>query len=150
MRIPIPRRGRRRRPPPGRIAPRNRSARSCRWSSSAASSDGGGGGLRTRVTLTTRQLNRALLARQVLLKRKRVSVPTAIHAAGGLQSQEPRDPFVALWSRIRSFNARHLLDASRNREIVRGTFLPATIHPTTSAAHTAFRLPLRPRIHRDP
>ncbi len=105
--------------------------------------------MRTRVTLTTRQLNRALLARQLLLKRKRVSVRTAIHAAGGLQSQEPRDPFVALWSRIRSFNARHLLDAARNREIVRGSFLRATIHTTTSDDYAAFRLLLQPVIHRE-
>src|SRR5258708_6819436 len=142
MRIPIPRMGRRPRPPPGRIAPPNRSARSCRWSSSAASSDGGGGRLRTRVTLTTRQLNRALLARQLLLKRKRVSVRTAIHAAGGLQSQEPRDPFVALWSRIRSLNARHLLDAATNSAIVPGSSLRAPIHTTTAHRDAAaLRLP---------
>jgi Winged helix DNA-binding domain len=106
--------------------------------------------LRSPVTLTMRQLNRALLARQLLLKRKRVSVRAAIHAAGGLQSQEPRDPFVALWSRIRSFNARHLLDAAGNKEIVRGSFLRATIHTTTAHDYAAFRLLLQPVIHREP
>ena len=65
--------------------------------------------VRKQATLTTRQLNRALLARQLLLKRKRVSVHAAVHATGGLQSHEPRDPFVALWSRISNFKAEDLL-----------------------------------------
>jgi hypothetical protein len=105
--------------------------------------------LRVPVTLTTRQLNRALLARQLLLKRERVSVRAAIHAAGGLQSQEPKDPFVALWSRIRSFKSQQLLAAAKSRAIVRGTFLRATIHTSTADDFAAFRLLLQPVIHRE-
>jgi hypothetical protein len=105
--------------------------------------------LRVPVTLTARQLNRALLARQLLLKRERVSVRAAIHAAGGLQSQEPKDPFVALWSRIDSFKSRQLLAAAESRAIVRGTFLRATIHTATADDFAAFRLLLQPVIHRE-
>jgi Winged helix DNA-binding domain len=105
--------------------------------------------LRKQVTLTTRQLNRALLARQLLLKRKRVSVHAAVHATGGLQSQEPRDPFVALWSRISGFKAEHLLEAARNRSLVRGTYLRGTLHTAAAGDYAALRLLLQPVIHRE-
>jgi Winged helix DNA-binding domain len=105
--------------------------------------------VREPTALTTRQLNRALLARQLLLERKRVSVHAAVHAAGALQSQEPKDPFVALWSRISAFKARNLLEAAHRREIVRGTYLRGTLHTATSEDFAAFRLLLQPVVHRE-
>jgi Winged helix DNA-binding domain len=101
------------------------------------------------VTLTARQLNRALLARQLLLKRKRVSVHAAVHATGGLQSQEPRDPFVALWSRISSFKAQNLLEAAHRRDIVRGTYLRGTLHTVTADDYSSFRPLLQSVVHRE-
>lgn len=101
------------------------------------------------ATLTTRQLNRALLARQLLLKRKRISVRDAIHAVGGLQSQEPKDPFVALWSRISAFKAERLLAAAKSREIIRGTYLRSTIHTVTPDDYIAFRVLLQSVINRE-
>jgi hypothetical protein len=103
----------------------------------------------TPKTLTTQTLNRALLARQLLLKRKRISVRDAIHAVGGLQSQEPKDPFVALWSRISAFKAKHLLEAAERREIIRGTFIRATIHTVTADDYIAFRILLQQVINRE-
>jgi Winged helix DNA-binding domain len=97
--------------------------------------------------LTARQLNRALLARQLLLTRKRISVKGAVHATGALQSQEPKDPFVALWSRVSSFKAQHLLEAARHREIVRGTYLRGTLHTVTADDFAAFRPLLQPVVH---
>lgn len=99
--------------------------------------------------LGPRELNRALLARQGLLKRRRLRIAPALHAFAGLQSQEPRDPFVALWSRLSGFRAAHLHEAARNREIVRGTWLRATIHLVSADDYVAFRTRLQPVIDRE-
>lgn len=81
--------------------------------------------------LTTLALNRALLARQQLLARKRRSVAATIGAVAGLQTQEPRDAYVALWSRIDGFSASRLERAMRSGEIVRASWLRCTIHTVT-------------------
>lgn len=100
-------------------------------------------------TLTTLQLNRALLARQWLLKRKRRPVRDAVHALAGLQSQEPKDPYVALWSRIDGFQPRHLHDAARRREIVRGSYLRCTLHTASADDFVVFRMLLQSVIDRE-
>lgn len=99
--------------------------------------------------LGPRDLNRALLARQGLLKRRRIGVAAALHACGGLQSQEPKDPFVALWSRVSGFRGEQLHEAARAREIVRGTWLRATIHTVSADDYVAFRTLLQPAVDRE-
>lgn len=101
------------------------------------------------TTLTNLQLNRALLARQWLLRRRRATVRDAAHAVAGLQSQEPKDPHVALWSRISGFKPQHLREAAERREIVRGSYLRCTIHTASVEDFTAFRLLLQPVIDRE-
>ncbi|MBJ7353877.1 MAG: AlkZ family DNA glycosylase [Thermoleophilaceae bacterium] len=100
-------------------------------------------------TLTTRELNRALLARQGLLARKRVSVVKMIEQVGGLQTQEPRDAFIALWSRIANFDPDKLRQAAERREIVRGSYMRCTLHTVTAEDFRRFRLTLSPVIERD-
>jgi len=102
----------------------------------------------TTTTLGTRALNRALLARQLLLARKRMSVADAVHAVGGLQSQEPKDPYVALWSRLRGFKAEQLRAVAESRMIVRGTYLRGTIHTLSATDYADFRLLLQPMLDR--
>ena len=100
-------------------------------------------------TLTTLQLNRALLARQWLLRRKRRPVRDAVHALAGLQSQEPKDPYVALWSRIDGFQPRRLHDAASRRDIVRGSYLRCTLHTASADDFVAFRMLLQSVIDRE-
>jgi hypothetical protein len=95
------------------------------------------------------ELNRALLARQQLLTRKRLSVAKTIHNVGGLQTQEPKDATVALWSRIAGFNPKKLRDATAKREIVRGSHLRCTIHTITAEDFVDYRLTMSTLIERD-
>jgi len=88
--------------------------------------------LRERV-LTTRELNRALLARQLLLERSDLKLPRALEAVGGLQTQYAPSGYVGLWSRLRDFQRSSLTDALVNRVAVQGTLMRSTIH-TVSAA----------------
>ena len=53
--------------------------------------------------LTRRQLNRATLARQLLLDRADLDVLTAMERIGGLQAQEPASPYIGLWTRLAHF-----------------------------------------------
>ena len=59
-------------------------------------------------TLTVRRLNRATLARQMLLERQRLPVAAALERLAGLQAQDPRPPYLALWSRLDVFTADEL------------------------------------------
>ncbi len=53
--------------------------------------------------LTLRDLNRAALARQMLLERASVPVVTAIERLAALQAQWAPSPYIALWSRLKNF-----------------------------------------------
>ena len=56
--------------------------------------------------LTARELNRATLARQMLLEREAIAVPAAVERLAGMQAQEPKHPFIGLWTRVDGFAAR--------------------------------------------
>jgi len=72
--------------------------------------------------LTLRELNRATLARQLLLERKRLSPIAVIERLVGMQAQWPPAPYVGIWTRTTSFKR-----AALERELVRGTVIKATV-----------------------
>jgi hypothetical protein len=96
--------------------------------------------------LSLRALGRATLARQRLLERGPGEVPAAISALGGLQAQEPRPPFVALWSRLDGFAREDLATALERRAVVRATSLRGTLHLHTPADYRALRPVLQPML----
>jgi hypothetical protein len=79
-------------------------------------------------TLSERELNRALLARQMLLERGRSSLPKTLERIGGIQAQYAPSMYVGLWSRLEGFERERLTRALERRTVVQGTSLRATIH----------------------
>lgn len=79
-------------------------------------------------TLTQRELNRALLARQLLLERSPKSVTQALEAVGGLQTQNAVSGYIGLWTRLARFDLADLTRALEERRAVQGTMMRITIH----------------------
>jgi hypothetical protein len=98
--------------------------------------------------LTRRDLNRALLARQLLLTRDRRSPADAIEQVAGLQAQLARPPFIGLWSRLRGFDRTALLDAVLDRRIVRVTAMRGTLHLLSARDYRTWRGALQPALDR--
>ena len=90
-------------------------------------------------TPTVCELNRAALARQLLLFRQRRPLLDAIEALAGLQAQNPRDPFIGLWSRLEGFQREELLKAIHTQEVTRATLMRVTLHLVTTADYERFR-----------
>ncbi|MGH2572788.1 MAG: winged helix DNA-binding domain-containing protein [Actinomycetota bacterium] len=82
----------------------------------------------TERVLTTRELNRALLARQLLLERSDLPIDRAIERVAGLQAQYAPSAYIALWTRLANFRRDALTKALEERRAVQGTLMRATIH----------------------
>ncbi|MEV8392589.1 MULTISPECIES: winged helix DNA-binding domain-containing protein [unclassified Streptomyces] len=91
------------------------------------------------TVLDTRALNRATLARQLLLDRSDVPVLDAVAHLGGLQAQEPQEPFVGLWSRLRAFDPSVLSELLTGRRVVRTHLMRRTVHLVTADDALAWR-----------
>ncbi|MDA0563282.1 winged helix DNA-binding domain-containing protein [Streptomonospora sp. S1-112] len=91
------------------------------------------------TVLGTRALNRATLARQLLLDRADLPVLDAVAHLCGLQAQEPQEPFTGLWSRLRAFDPARLSDLLRKRAVVRMHLMRRTVHLVTAADALAWR-----------
>ncbi|HEX3264161.1 MAG TPA: winged helix DNA-binding domain-containing protein [Candidatus Limnocylindrales bacterium] len=79
-------------------------------------------------TLSPRRLNRALLARQLLLERATMTLPEAVEQVGGLQAQYAPSGYVGLWSRVAGFQREDLTRALEDRSLVQATLMRTTIH----------------------
>jgi hypothetical protein len=79
-------------------------------------------------TLSRRELNRALLARQLLLDRARLPIPRALERIAGLQAQYAPAMYLGLWSRVEGLGRDALTRALERRSVVQATLMRATIH----------------------
>lgn len=91
------------------------------------------------TVLDTRALNRATLARQLLLDRADMPVLDAVAHLCGLQAQEPQEPFVGLWARLRAFDPAALSDLLVGRRVVRTHLMRRTVHLVTADDALAWR-----------
>jgi len=78
--------------------------------------------------LTQRELNRALLARQLLLGRVRLPLPRAVERMGGIQDQYAPSAYIAMWARVGGFERAQLTRGLERRSLIQGTLLRGTIH----------------------
>jgi hypothetical protein len=89
--------------------------------------------------LSRRALNRALLARQHLLRRADMPVKDMVEHLVGLQAQEIMPPYYGLWSRLDRFDPNELGRLLQEREVVRLWLMRGTIHLATVEDALAFK-----------
>jgi hypothetical protein len=90
------------------------------------------------VRLSARGLNRATLARQLLLRRERLPVKEAVRRVVALQAQEPASPYIALWDRLVDFDPAELDSAFAEQEVVKASLLRITLHAVAATDYPAF------------
>jgi hypothetical protein len=100
------------------------------------------------LTLTLRELNRATLARQLLLQRSRMTTPEAIEHLVGMQAQAPFAPYYGLWCRLEGFTGEDLSGLLTDRKAVRIVLMRGTIHLVTAADCHRMRPLLQPMLER--
>jgi hypothetical protein len=83
---------------------------------------------RGQRVLTLRELNRATLARQLLLERAKLNVVDAVERLAALQAQWSPSPYFALWSRLAGFERERLWSALERRAVVRARLMRGTLH----------------------
>jgi hypothetical protein len=93
--------------------------------------------------LTLRELNRATLARQLLLRRRRLSPLAVIERLAGMQAQWAPAPYVGLWSRIDGFRRETLERAILRGAVLKPTVMRGTLHLVTARDYPVFHAALR-------
>jgi winged helix DNA-binding protein len=89
-------------------------------------------------TLTLRELNRATLARQLLLERRRLPVARAIERLVGMQAQWPPSPYIGLWTRVDGFRRESLERLLQRGEVLKPTVMRGTLHLVTARDYPVF------------
>jgi hypothetical protein len=93
--------------------------------------------------LSTRALNRALLARQLLLERARLPIPEAIEQVGGLQTQYAPSGYVGLWTRLEGFQRDALTRALEDGSVIQATLMRTTIHMVSRREYWRYEVGVR-------
>lgn len=96
--------------------------------------------------LQPRELNRATLARQLLLQREPLDVIQGMRRVVALQAQEPASPYIALWNRIADFDPSELDAAFTEQAIVKATLFRITLHAVDVDDYPGFHEAMLPTL----
>ena len=92
----------------------------------------------TERVLTTRELNRSLLSRQLLIERSRLPLTRALEQVAGLQTQYAPSAYIRLWSSLESFGLADLTRALERKRAVQATLMRSTIHVVSARDYWLF------------
>jgi hypothetical protein len=102
----------------------------------------------TERTLSQRALNRALLARQLLLDRGTMRIPKALERVGGLQTQYAPAGYIGLRTRLEGFRRDDLTRALERRSVVQAWMMRSTIHMASKGDFWRFSAAVREQRRR--
>jgi len=94
-------------------------------------------------TLSQRELNRALLARQLLLERVQLPIPRALERIAGIQDQYAPNAYIRLWSCLAGFHRDDLTRALERHSVVQATLMRETIHVVSRRDYWPFAVAIR-------
>jgi len=97
----------------------------------------------TERILSTRELNRALLARQLLLERSRQSLPSTLESVAGLQTQYAPSGYIGLWSRLEDFRRSSLTKSLEQKRAIQASLMRVTIHMVSKRDYVLFSAGIR-------
>jgi hypothetical protein len=100
------------------------------------------------VVLGPRELNRATLERQMLLRRRKLSAVEAIEHLVSMQAQAPAPPYVGLWTRLEDFHPDELARLILERRAVRIALMRNTVHLASARDCLALRPLMQPVFDR--
>ena len=96
--------------------------------------------------ITAAELNRATLARQMLLRREHLSVGDAVRRMVALQAQQPASPYLALWNRLADFDASAVDRAFTDGSLVKASLMRITLHAVSREDHPEMHLAMQPTL----
>ncbi|MFJ9197335.1 winged helix DNA-binding domain-containing protein [Streptomyces flaveolus] len=97
--------------------------------------------------VTARELNRAALGRQLLLRRELLTVPEAVRRVVALQAQHPASPYLALWNRVTGFAPAELDAAFVEGAVVKATLMRITLHAVHGEDYPVWRAAVQPTLY---
>lgn len=98
------------------------------------------------MEITARALNRATLARQLLLDRAPLGVVEAVRRVVALQAQQPASPYIALWNRLAAFDPMALDESLAGLRLVRASLMRITVHTVHADDYVPFREAMEPTL----
>ncbi|MER5183094.1 winged helix DNA-binding domain-containing protein [Streptomyces sp. NPDC002896] len=99
------------------------------------------------MEITARELNRATLSRQLLLRREPLSAIDGVHRVVALQAQHAASPYLALWNRLTGFAPADLAAAFTSRAVVKATLMRITPHVVHADDYQVFREAMQPTLY---